>query len=176
MRKRPRRRTARHTAQILKLAGVALMLLVILAVLPLTLPKLFGYRIYAALTSSMAPQYPAGCALYVRYTPPEEIAVGDVITFTLGTETDNVMTHRVLEIDTQNNLFITKGDANMGADATPVAFNRVLGCVRFSVPMLGAFGKWLRSVPGIVSCTAVFLVALLLWQLAARAEKKETKV
>ena len=53
-------------ARIFSIAATALMVAVLLAALPLTIPKLFGYQIYNVLTSSMTPALPPGSAIYVK--------------------------------------------------------------------------------------------------------------
>ena len=108
---------------------------VILVLLPLTVPKLFGYQIYGILTDSMEPTYPAGCVVYVRPTDSSKIQVGDPITFKMGTDTELVTTHRVVEIDSRKRQFITKGDANGSADSSPVSFDRLIGKVVFQIPL-----------------------------------------
>ena len=45
-------------SKVLNYIGILLMALVILLVLPLTVPKLFGFQIFGILTGSMEPEYP----------------------------------------------------------------------------------------------------------------------
>ena len=101
------------------------MITVILIMVPLTVPKAFGVRIYGVLTGSMAPAYSIGGVVYVMEEDPQNITVGDVITFTMGSNTEYVMTHRVAKIVDGN--FITKGDANNAVDPEPVSFDRLIG-------------------------------------------------
>lgn len=65
----------------------------------LLVPYLFGYRPTAVLTGSMEPVYHVGSVIFVQEVEPEEIKVGDVITFsTAGMSYPT--THRVVSIDT----------------------------------------------------------------------------
>ena len=123
-------------SKILNYIGIFLMAVVILLVLPLTLPKLFGIHIFGVLTGSMEPEYPVGCAVYVKEIDFEEIKTGDPITYRLGTDTDLVATHRVVEIDSEQQAFITKGDANQSADVDAVSYSQVVGKVVFQIPLL----------------------------------------
>ena len=75
-------------AKALNLIGVLLMITVILIMVPLTVPKAFGVRIYGVLTGSMAPAYSIGGVVYVMEEDPQNITVGDVITFTMGSNTE----------------------------------------------------------------------------------------
>ena len=65
----------------LNITATLLMALVILLTVPLTIPRLFGYQIYGILTDSMEPVYPVGSVVYVKPAEPEDIQVGDAITF-----------------------------------------------------------------------------------------------
>ena len=59
------------------------------------LPKVFGYQIYGILTDSMEPEYSVGEAVFVKPVAPQDIKVGDAITFRLGTDSELTATHRV---------------------------------------------------------------------------------
>lgn len=142
------------------------MLVVIVVMVPLTVPKLFGYNIYAVLTESMTPAYSVGSVVYVRTCEPEEVEVGDAITFQMGTNTDNVMTHRVVEIDEEDGLFRTKGDANAAVDAEPVVFERLLGKVVLSIPGLANVSNFVNTTTGKAVLFIAFASAFILWVMA----------
>ena len=61
-------------------------------------PSFLGYKFFVVLTGSMSPTLDVGDLVIVKDTEPEAIAVGDVITYSVGN--DNVVTHRVKEIVT----------------------------------------------------------------------------
>ena len=107
-----------------------------------------------------------GSAIYAKSCNPEELAEGAIITFSLGSATELVEVHRVVQNDTQKREIITKGDANAQPDVTPVAYGRVTGEVLFSIPLLGAVSTALHSVGGIAVCIAIFALACLLWAFA----------
>lgn len=151
------------------------MLVVIVVMVPLTLPKFFGYDIYAVLTGSMTPAYSVGSVIYVRECEAEEVSVGDVITYQLGTATDNVMTHRVVEIDNEAGTFITKGDANDAVDAEPVLFNRLIGKVTFCLPYMANVSAFVNTVTGKAITFIAFALAFILWILADMIAPKSKK-
>ena len=122
------------------------MVAVICVLLPLTLPKLFGVKIYGVLTGSMTPSYPVGGVVYVVEAEADEVAVGDVITYRMGTASDEVITHRVKEIE--DGFFITKGDANPNVDPEPVAFERLIGRVECYFPGMAGVSGLVNSVVG----------------------------
>lgn len=62
---------------VLSLAGLILPLLVIAVCLPLVLPRLLGYEVYAITSGSMEPAISTGSAVYVKPIRAEEVAEGD---------------------------------------------------------------------------------------------------
>lgn len=153
------------------------MLVVIVVMVPLTVPKLFGYNIYAVLTGSMTPAYSVGSIVYVKNCEPEEIEVGDVITYRMGTETAHVMSHRVVEIDREAGAFLTKGDANDTVDAEPVLFNRLIGRVVLCIPEFARLSDFVNSTTGKAVLFIVFGLAFILWMVADMftPKQKDTK-
>lgn len=79
-------------------------------------PKIMGYSFFRVMTGSMEPEYKVDSFIMVKETPPEDITVGDVISFYSSDETlgNMVNTHRVTAIDVNDGhyYFSTKGDAN----------------------------------------------------------------
>ena len=157
----------------LSAAAATLLLVVMAAALPFSVPKLFGYQIYHVLTQSMAPEIPAGSAIYVMRCDPQTLQQGDVITFQLNQATGLVETHRVVKNDTQAGQLVTKGDANAQPDVNPVNYNRVVGKIVMSVPVLGTVSQMLHSGLGITVCVVIFALAILLWTLADKSKKGE---
>ena len=162
-------------SKLLNLTGILLMAAVILLALPLTIPKLFGFQIYGILTDSMEPEFPRGCVVYVKTAAPEEIQPGDVITFRLGAGTDVTKTHRVTEINTEKQQFITKGDANASSDVDPVPFSQLEGKVTGKLPWFGGFSRILHTGTGTAACIAVFILALGMWRAAEKIKLKESR-
>ena len=76
------------------LAGTVILLCVIGAFLPLTIPNLLGYQIYEVVSGSMEPEIPVGSVIYVKAAAPEEIGEGEIIAFMRNS---SVITHRVEE-------------------------------------------------------------------------------
>lgn len=142
------------------------MLLVILFTAPLTIPKLFGIQIYAVLSGSMEPEYPIGSVVYVKTVQPEQIQVGDVITFQLPEEADVVMTHRVVEMDTDAMAFLTKGDANEQVDEEEVDYERLIGKAVFCIPELAIISNLLNTTTGKAIAFSLFALSFICWVLA----------
>lgn len=165
-------------AKLMNLTGILLMLLVILVMVPFTVPKLFGYEICGVLTDSMTPSYPVGSVLFIDKCGIDEVAVGDVVTYTLGSGTDYVMSHRVVDIEEQEGTFRTKGDANNTEDPEPIRNDRLIGKVVFSVPGLGRAADFIQTSTGKALCFIVFAISFILWLMAdllVQGEKRRSQ-
>lgn len=154
---------------------------VILVMVPLTIPKIFGLQIYAVLTGSMTPAYSVGSVVYVKEQNIDDLQEGDVITFRMGSGQDYVMTHRIVEIDFEKKNFMTKGDANNEIDPEPVNFQRVIGKVVFQIPGIAAVSEYIATVTGKAVLFVLFAGALMAWMIAdilcpdIRKDQKEKK-
>lgn len=113
------------------------------------IPNVAGFSMLRVLTGSMEPEIPTDSIIVVRRTDPDEVQVGDVISFyssdpSLG---GAVNTHRVLEIKEENGLLVytTKGDANHITDNYPPNEKDLIGVVIFSSSLLGVFIRLLSN-------------------------------
>ena len=159
------------------IATVITAIVVVVAVLLIGV-RLIGFRPFAVLSPSMTPKYQTGDIVYVKDKPCEEINVGDIITFVVD-ESGKTATHRVVDLDREERLFRTKGDANDTMDGSPVYYENVVGTVRFSLPKLGYFAGYIATTPGkiVVGCAFVVLVILfLLPEFLSKKTKKEKVV
>ena len=118
---------------------VLLAVLLVLAVSVLV-PRLGGATPYTILTGSMAPGMPPGTLVVVRPIEPDDIAIGDVVTYQLESGDATVVTHRVVaqSYDLTGQLaFTTQGDANEAPDPEPVRPVQIRGERWYVVPHLG---------------------------------------
>ncbi|MGI5893413.1 MAG: signal peptidase I [Candidatus Merdivicinus sp.] len=123
--------------------------------------RLIGLTPYSVLSGSMEPTYHVGSLIYVEKVDPSEIEVGDPITFVLN-EDLVVATHRVVEIDAENEHFYTKGDANENPDSAPVYYKNLLGRPVFTIPYLGYVADFLSSRQGMIVGICGFIILILL--------------
>ena len=142
------------------ITSVLVAAVVILAVL-LVGVRIVGLQPYTVLSGSMEPTYHTGSLIYVKSVDPQDIQVGDPITFVLD-ENLTVATHRVIEIDAANQHFYTKGDANENADSAPVHFENLIGKPVFTIPGLGYFNAFVQEPPGryLAIAAALIIIAL----------------
>ncbi len=138
-----------------------LMILVVVLALLLVGVRLVGLRPMCVLSGSMEPTYHTGSLIYVKPCAPEDVQVGDPITFVLNEDLD-VVTHRVVSIDAENQHFYTKGDANDAPDGAPVYFKNLIGRPVFTIPYLGYVSHWVSNPPGMYLAIALALVLIIL--------------
>ena len=132
---------------------------VILSALPLTVPRLLGYKVYAVISGSMEPALPAGSLVYVKDADPFTVTPGEIIAFSDGGE---VVTHRVRENRSDEGSFITRGDANNTDDLFPVSYRNLIGRVKFHVPVMGSLMLYYVSAKGKLAALGAVLGGLLL--------------
>ena len=152
--------------------STVLVVLIVFCAVFLMGSRLLGYQVFNVISGSMEPEYSVGDLIYVKEVDPYEIKVGDPITFVLN-EDLVVATHRVVEIDAENQHFYTKGDANETADASPVHFNNVIGVPQFGIPLLGYVSDFIQNPPGMYITIAVGVVLIIVVFLPDMIGKKK---
>ncbi len=147
-----------------KIWGVVSTVLVILVVLVAVFlmgSRIMGYRVFNVISGSMEPTYSIGDLIYVKEVEPEEIKVGDPITFVMN-ENLVVATHRVERVEQKEGelYFYTKGDANKDSDESPVHEKNVVGVAKFSIPFLGYVSDFVQNPPGMYIAIALGVVLI----------------
>lgn len=133
-------RTALSIAVLLLVVGAGTVLIV--------LPKVAGAIPRTVLTQSMEPTLPPGTLIVVRPVNPDQVGVGDVVTYQIESGKPDVITHRVVGIDftpSGARTFTFKGDNNAVADAEPVKEVQIVGRLWYSVPLIGYLSLWLNG-------------------------------
>lgn len=141
------------------LMGIILLILVVLAGV-LIIPRLLGYQSLAVLSGSMEPEISVGSVVYVKSTEPGELQVGDIITYRLSGDT--MVTHRIEEINREDQTVITKGDANETEDGSPISFSDIVGKAAFHLPWIGYISIYIKTPIGIGVICGVLIVIILL--------------
>jgi signal peptidase len=151
--------------------GVALSVALLLAVVALgailiVIPKLAGATPLTVLTSSMEPGLPPGTLIIVKPVEPDDIKIGDVVTYQIRSGEPDVITHRVIGIDAlgAEKRFIFQGDNNAAPDAELVRAVQIQGKLWYSVPYAGFVNN---AVNGENKSWIVYVIAGLLLAYAA---------
>lgn len=147
-------------SKLISTIATIIIVLIIVTLIPLTVPKVFGIKLYGIMTESMSPQYNVGGVVYVKSVEASSIKIDDVITYRTGRGEESV-THRVIGIE--GDKFVTKGDANNTEDPNPVLFGQLVGKVVFYVPYLAKVSDYVGTTRGLLSAFCVILVCILMW-------------
>ena len=131
---------------------------------------------FTVLTGSMQPTIPQGSIVYTQKNTSYQ--KGNIITF--ENKAKQTVTHRILEKVNKNKevFYKTKGDANNTADQELVPEKSILGKSIFSVPYVGKFTLFLKTLQGfllfIVLPVTIF-IAFELWNIKKEIEKNIEK-
>ncbi len=153
--------------QILWWAMVILLVLLLIWVLGAKfrgeVPEIFGYSILWIVSGSMEPQIPTGSYILVKSCPPQEVEVGDVISFYSEERAIYGLpnTHRVQQIiSTDEGIeFVTRGDANVVDDVVNAKEERLIGVYLGEIALLTWFAGMLNG-KGIFALLIVMQVAM----------------
>lgn len=126
-------------------------------------PTLFGAEALIVTSGSMGDAAPIGSVAVTRMIDGRAVSVGDVITFRYPTSPTSI-THRVIEVTTQNGVpvFRTKGDANPAADPVPVPISGRIHRVERVVPYAGRIVMFARTPAGIALLLLVPIAGLVI--------------
>jgi len=160
------------------LGAVIAGLLVAALLIALIATQVLGFHALAIASGSMVPALNQGDLVVTRPVPISQIRQGDVVAFDEGEITHLTVVHRVagivnVTINTTDSktgakstrtdrLLLTKGDANRGADGTPVSSERYKGLVFVTVPAVGGIlgaGIVQQLLLGLAIITAVAWLA-----------------
>jgi signal peptidase len=153
--------------------GIAVLFLLFLTVGPLLLP----YKALTVYSGSMEPVIHTGSVAIDVPIKAEDVKVGDIITFVRPDNQNELVTHRVIQIETgpTGRQWVTRGDANSLADSWRVAAAGSGYKYIFAIPYCGFVLVWLQSPIGrllflVIPAAALGLLTLyeLWWPRRAR--------
>lgn len=109
--------------------------------------------LYTIVSGSMEPNIKVyDVVVSKKVSSPENIKVGDVITFisTSSISKGMTITHRVIEVKQTEKGYVyrTKGDNNLSPDTAPAEYNNVIGKVVLRVPGLGRVQSFIGTQSG----------------------------
>lgn len=144
---------------------------------PNKVPDFIGYKPLIVLSGSMEPTILTGDLILVKEADAEDIAQNDIIAFRNDANTETVVTHRVTEVLTENGevSFLTKGDANTGADASQVKAENLEGKYLGRVGGLGRFAIFLQTPIGMLIFVVTPLCLFILYDMVVRKRRSNKK-
>ncbi|MFZ3046143.1 MAG: signal peptidase I [Desulfatirhabdiaceae bacterium] len=141
---------------------------------PDRVPDFMGYKPFIVLSGSMEPTILAGDIIVTKEIAPEQIVKGDVIAF--RAEKNTVVTHRVTDVQTANGLsFLTRGDANTGADARAVSVEELEGIYHWRVAGVGKFAMFLQTPIGMLLFVITPLCLFIIYDIVSRNKRSRKK-
>ena len=140
---------------------------------------LFNYRMFTVATGSMVPKYEVGDVLISKEVAPEDIKIGDTISYlgSSGSFDGKVVTHEVVDIekDVDGNLvFHTKGIANIIED--PVVYeDQIYGVVVHKAVLLSFIYGVVSSKYGLFIFVVIPILYIVGSELLSAMLEKEDK-
>lgn len=144
---------------------------------PDKVPDFMGYKPFIVLSGSMEPTILTGDLVVIQETAAENIAPNDIIAFCADANAEAVVTHRVTEVVTEDGVisFLTKGDANTGADANEVKAEELEGKYLGRVSGLGHFAMFLQTPVGMLIFVVTPLCLFIVYDMVARNRRSKKK-
>ncbi len=135
------------------------------------------------LTDSMFPEIESGDLIICNTAEPEDIAVGDVISFfdPVGNGS-SIVTHRVVEVTQEDGSLAwkTKGDANNVEDSALVPAQKLVGVYRSRIAGAGNIAMFMQTTQGLILCVVCPILLLVGYDIIRRrmyekAHKQDTE-
>ncbi len=145
----PRRRSPAAVAG--QLFGLVVLGVIVVFLLSLTVgPLLLPYKALTVYSGSMEPTIHTGSVAIDVPIASQDVKVGDIITFVRPDNQNELVTHRVVAIETgpSGRAWVTRGDANSVNDPWRVAASGAGYKYWFSIPYCGFVLVWLQSPIG----------------------------
>jgi signal peptidase I len=170
----------RIAVRVANLIGTLVLVLAGLALLSMTVgPRVFDYRTATMLTGSMVPTIRPGDVIVDVKERPQDIRVGQIITYKIPVDDHRVESHRVTWVGRDKDggvLFRTKGDANNGEDPWTAKAQGTVWRVSTVVPVAGDVIRFLRQPRvqfGLTKVLPALLIASVLFSIWRRPQPDE---
>ena len=137
----------------------------------------FDYRMFTVVSGSMEPKYNIGDVLISKEIAPEDIKVGDTISYLgkQGTFANKVVTHNVIEIKKDSNgeyYFYTKGLANLIEDPI-VHEDQLYGKVVYKTVLLSFVCKIISTNIGLLLFIVIPIIIIIGTELLGAMLRRE---
>jgi signal peptidase len=162
-------RSRRHD----KLSLAAFLILITASLAGLMLWRVQSIQVMSVESASMSPTIRRGDAVVLQTVSNADLKPGDVVSYRSPADQRVIITHRIMSVEKNWNLVITKGD-NVDKTDKPVPMSDIIGRVDLRVAYLGFTLSFLRSPAGLAVCVylpALTIVVLELRRLATHYTK-----
>lgn len=141
-------------------------------------PSVGGVFPLIVLTDSMYPEIESGDLIINKTIEPEEVKVGDVISFfDPAGNGSTIVTHRVTAIVEENGgiAFRTKGDYNNTEDKLSVPAESLVGIYKSRIPGAGNVAMFMQTTTGLIVCVVLPIVLLVAYDIIRRSIYEKNK-
>ena len=141
--------------------------------------SMFNFRLFTVISGSMEPKYKIGDVLVAVETEPEDVKVGDVISYlgNKGSFADKVITHQVIKIEKGSDgkyYYHSKGLANAIEDPI-VGQDQLYGVVKYKVKTLSLVYKVVGTPLGFFLFVVVPILYIIGSELVTSLLEKEER-
>ena len=135
-------------------------------------PRLFPFQAFYVRTGSMSPAIPVGALVVATRASATDLGPGDVIVFRRPDRPGMMVVHRIEAVQPTPGgpVFITKGDANAGADGWQVPATGDGWRARYTIAHAGFAVGWLhvaltrRGWLGALAIVAAIYALIVIWR------------
>lgn len=140
-----------------KILSIMISTFVAICIVLFMILPIFKFNPYVVLSASMEPAIKTGSVAWINLND-KDVEVGDIVTFEL--DEGIRVTHRI--VNTDGEMFVTKGDNNETEDFVPVSKSQILGTYAFSIPGIGYVVQALQEKKAFALFSMLFLLAIIL--------------
>jgi len=123
-----------------------------------------GVSLYSVQTNSMAPSLKKGALVIDTKARADSINNGDVISYFSSNGNHFVVTHRVVRVERNFGVIITKGD-NLSQVDPPVLLSSVIGKTATAIPKAGYAYNIIRTPLGLVGLVYIPAILILTFEI-----------
>ncbi len=157
-------RIKRIVAAIIVLCFVAGLIYVMIARISGLTPNIFGYSLFRVSSESMEPELSIGDVILVKRTDPENLKMGDVITYNgeTGPVAGKKITHQIVSEPYEKDgmlYFTTRGIKSGALDDPEIDETQIIGLVLYKIPIIGTLYNFFSQWYGLAAFAALLLIA-----------------
>ncbi len=175
--------TAKKSSKVATIVGIVLCVILIpILIVNITMiidslihkdevPGFFGMTPMIVMSGSMEPQIMTGDLIIDKSIDADDVEMGDVITFFNPKKKQEVITHKVIDIEDDGDgtrTFITHGINNTEGTNEKVPEENLIGIYWFRIPKLGDILFFMQTTTGLIVCIGIPLILLVGYEILRR--------
>ncbi|OZM56536.1 signal peptidase I [Lottiidibacillus patelloidae] len=166
-------KASRIISKTISITLLAVLIVVVAAALYMKIsgsPKIAGHQFLIVTSGSMEPTLHTGSVIAMKDVEDKSaLKPGDIITYKSLDDPNQLVTHRILEVEPINDVrvkYITQGDNNDSKDLAPIPDINVVGkYADIHIPIIGYIFSFINSKMGAVLFMIIPGILIIGWQL-----------